>query len=225
MRRIAVFARPPVEGEAKTRLSPALPPAFARDLYAGMLADTLAAVAAARADERFVYWAGDPARAPVALPPGTIERRQAGDDLGARLAAAFEDLLAAPSAGAVIVGADAPDLESATLERAFAALATADLVLGPAGDGGYGLIGLRRAAPALFAGVEWSTPAVLEQTLARAAAARLETALLPALDDIDTPADLARWIGRRVAAGSAAAAHTCAALAKMGLMPIAPPAR
>lgn len=219
MRRLAVFARPPVEGEVKTRLSPALPPALARDLYAAMLDDTLAAAAAARCDERFVFWAADPARAPVALPPGTSERRQAEGDLGARLAAAFGLLLDAPGHEAVIVGADCPDLRAGYLDQAFAALAAADLALGPAADGGYGLIGLRRPAPALFEGIAWSTPEVLEQTLARAAGAKLEVATLPALDDIDTPADLARWIGARVLDGTDRAPHTSAALARMGLLP------
>ena len=219
MRRLAVFAKPPVEGEVKTRLSPALPPALARDLYDAMLDDTLAALAAARCDERYVFWAGDPARAPVALPPGTIERRQDGDDLGARLAAAFDALLDAPGREAVIVGADCPDLHAGYLDQTFAALAAVDLVLGPAADGGYGLIGLRRRAPGLFEGIDWSTPAVLEQTLARAAAATLVVATLPALDDIDTPADLARWIGARVAGGRGRAPRTCAVLEKMGLLP------
>jgi rSAM/selenodomain-associated transferase 1 len=220
MRRAAVFARPPIEGEVKTRLSPALPPALARDLYAAMLQDTLAAVQAARADERVVFWAGDPARAGFALPPGWIERRQEGGSLGARLAGAFETLLAPPCKAAVIVGADCPDLEAADLDRAFAALDAADLAIGPAADGGYGLIGLRRPAPGLFEGIDWSTPAVLEQTRARAAAAGLETVLLPALDDIDTPADLARWIGGQVAVETGRAPHTRAALERMGLMPM-----
>lgn len=219
MRRLAVFARPPVEGEVKTRLSPALPPALARDLYAAMLNDAFAALAAAHCDERFVFWAGDPARAPVALPPGTLERPQRGGDLGVRLAAAFDALLDAPGIEAVIAGTDCPDLHAGYLDQAFAALAAADLVLGPAADGGYGLIGLRRRAPGLFEGIDWSTPAVFEQTLSRAAAAKLEIATLPALDDIDTPADLARWIGARVADRTDRAPHMRAALEKMGLLP------
>lgn len=222
MRRLALFARPPLEGGAKTRLSPALPPALVRELYGGMLADALSAIAGAAADERFVYWADDPGGAPVTLPPGTGARRQSGAGLGARLAAAFEELLAPPCRGALIAGADAPDLSAAALDAAFAALEAADLVLAPSADGGYGLIGLRRPAPGLFEGVAWSTPTVREETLARAARAGLGVALVQPLDDIDTPADLARWIGRRAAGAGSGARHTCAALARMGLLPRTP---
>jgi len=223
MRRLAVFAKPAVLGAVKTRLSPALPPALARDLYAGMLADVLDAARTARADERFVYWASAPP-APGAVPAGTLERRQAAGDLGERLADAFGELLAPPCTAAVIVGADGPDLSSADLDAAFDALAAADAVVAPAADGGYGLIGLSRPAAGLFRGIAWSTPAVLEQTLGRAEAAGLRVATLRALDDIDTPADLARWIGRRAAEGGAGAAHTHAALARMGLLPERTPA-
>jgi rSAM/selenodomain-associated transferase 1 len=219
MRRLALFARAPVEGRVKTRLSPALPPALARDLYAGMLADALDAVAGARADERFLYWAEGLEAAQFPVPPGFIERAQAAGDLGARLAAAFTELLAAGDARAAIVGADAPELDARYLDRALTALDRADVVLGPAADGGYSLIGLRHPTPALFEGVDWSTPAVLEQTITRAHATGLSVATLDALDDIDTPADLARWIGGRVAGDPARAPHTRAALARMGLLP------
>jgi len=223
MRRLAVFAKPAVEGAVKTRLSPALPPALACALYAGMLADVLDAARHARADERFVYWASVPP-APGAVPGGMAGRRQAGDDLGARLTSAFDELLAPPCTAAVIVGADGPDVSSADLDAAFEALAAADAVVAPAADGGYGLIGLSRPAPDLFSGIAWSTPAVLEQTLARAASAGLRVATLRALDDIDTAADLARWIGRRAAEDGAGAAHTRAALVRMGLLPERAPA-
>ncbi len=77
------------------------------------------------------------------------------------------------------------------LQDAAAALATHSAVLAPALDGGYGLIALHRPAPSLFAGVDWSTPAVLAQTRQRLAAAGLHHAELPAVADIDEPADLA----------------------------------
>ena len=202
MRRIAVFARWPEPGQVKSRLSPALPAPLACDLYRGMLEDALACAAGVEADERFLYWAGAPAaRDGFAPPPGFRVRDQRGSDLGARLESAFDDLLRAPVDRAVILGADCPGLEPATLRAAFEALEAHDVVLGPARDGGYTLLGLARRAPELLHGIEWSTPRVLEQTLARAASAGRSTAVLPELEDLDTPEDLVRWIALRAGGG------------------------
>jgi hypothetical protein len=219
MRRIALFARWPAPGEVKTRLSPALPASLACDLYRAMLEDALALAAEASADERFLYWAGAPA-ARDAPPPGFEVRDQKGDDLGARLALAFDDLLRAPGDRAVILGADCPALEAATLRAAFDALEAHDAVLGPARDGGYTLVGLARRAPELFRDIEWSTPRVLDQTLERAARAGLSVSLLPALDDLDTPEDLVRWLALRAAGrGPGARLELDQALRAIGLLP------
>src|SRR5437016_536212 len=93
----------------------------------------------------------------IDLPAGVRTARQRGNDLGARLEHAFATLL--PEAGdhAVIFGADCPRLEPAILGRAFEALARATLVLAPAHDGGYALIGLARPMPELFRGIAWSS--------------------------------------------------------------------
>jgi rSAM/selenodomain-associated transferase 1 len=220
MRRLAVFARPPIEGQVKTRLSPALSPALARALYEGMLSDTLVTAAGAAADERIVFWADAAPVAPrPARPAGMLERQQAGGDLGGRLAEAFSALLEGPGARGIVIGTDCPDLDAALIDEAFGALERADVVIGPASDGGYYLIGLARPAPGLFAGIDWSTERVLDQTMAAAAAESLSVARVRVLDDIDTPADLARWIGRQVAGGHASAPATREALARMGLLP------
>jgi rSAM/selenodomain-associated transferase 1 len=115
---------------------------------------------------------------------------QQGDDLGARMHAALAATLAAhPPAGCLLIGTDCPALSPRDLQRAAAALAAHDVVLVPALDGGYVLIGLRRPQPALFDGIDWGTPAVLEATRARIAAAGLRAAELPPLPDLDTAAD------------------------------------
>lgn len=219
MRRIAVFARTPREGAVKTRLSPALPPALACALYRGMLADALAAAAALEGVERHLFWADDEAGAGVATGPGWRAHVQRGDDLGARLAAAFDRLLAPPAEGAVVIGADCPWLGSATLARAFEALATHDLVLGPTRDGGYYLVGLSRPRPALFEGIPWSTERVLDLTLERARAIGATAATLEPLEDLDTPEDLVRLVARVAGGGPPPGAGTCAALREMGLLP------
>src|SRR2546426_11246160 len=119
-RRNAVFARPPVPGRVKTRLAGALTPELACDLYRGCLEDALEAARGAGADERWVYWA-EPPRDPHA-PPGFGARLQRGADLGARLAAAFEELLVAPGDRALILGADCPELDAPRLASAFEGL-------------------------------------------------------------------------------------------------------
>uniref|UniRef100_A0A832MME6 Glycosyltransferase n=1 Tax=Eiseniibacteriota bacterium TaxID=2212470 RepID=A0A832MME6_UNCEI len=221
MDRVALFARPPVAGRVKTRLSPALPAPLARDLYAALLHDALAALAAASAGERFIYWSEAPSAgaAPVATPPGVRTRLQGGADLGARLAAAFDELLVAPGDRAAIVGADCPALRAAHLDGALARLADADVALGPAADGGYWLIALRRPAPALFRGVAWGSARVLAETLERASVAGLTVATLETLDDLDTPADLARLVARAAAGREAPPARLAQALRTMGLLP------
>src|SRR6266487_3742697 len=101
MRRLAVFARPPLPGRVKTRLSPALPPALACGLHRAMIDDTLVTGRRAGADQRVLFWADDPGAGPE--PEGFSVRLQQGSDLGARLEHAFRGLLAGDAA-AVIVG-------------------------------------------------------------------------------------------------------------------------
>lgn len=217
------MARWPAVGAVKTRLSPALPAPLARDLHAALLADAFEVAASSGAEERLLYWADAPAdRGVVEVPPGVAVRDQAGQDLGARLARVFAELLAAPGDRVVAIGTDCPDLTPGILREAYEALDSCDLVLGPASDGGYYLIALRRPAPELFFGVAWGTPQVLEQTLERAKAVGLEAALLGGLSDLDTPDDLVRFIARRTSTPGPTSPHTERALRAMGLLP--PPA-
>ena len=215
MRRLALFARAPVEGLVKSRLSPALPSRLAASLYAGLLADAFEALARAGADERLVYWAGPPGESPFDV----HVRAQSEGDLGARLAAAFEDLLFASGDHALVLGSDVPGLAAAHIDAAFAALDRHDVVLGPARDGGYWCIGLTRTAPELFRDIPWSTPEVLQRTLERAHETNRTVAFTPPLDDLDTPADLAFLAGALASGRRACSRHGHAALAAMGLVP------
>jgi rSAM/selenodomain-associated transferase 1 len=114
---------------------------------------------------------------------------QGPGDLGRRLAQAFRETLRAfPSS--VIVGSDAPRLGPSVLAKAFLALRRNDLVVGPARDGGYYLLGLRRFSPDLFRGIPWSTGKVFELTVKRARQSGLSTFVLPQLGDVDTMDDL-----------------------------------
>ena len=219
MKSIGVFARWPEAGRVKSRLSPALPAALACRLHRALVLDTAEMAGAVPAARSLLYWSDAPAGRPdFPLPGGVEPRDQRGADLGERLARALAEMLEAANEGAVAIGTDCPDLEAPVVVAAFEALRAHDLVLGPTRDGGYYLIGLKRPAPALFAGMEWGTERVLEQTLARAASAGLKAHRLETLEDVDTPADLIRLIAR-LAGGGTAARHTREVLSAMGLLP------
>jgi rSAM/selenodomain-associated transferase 1 len=188
---LAVIAKEPVAGLAKTRLVPALGETGAAKAATAMLTDTLAAVRASGADPWLCF---TPARARERLQrlaPGFGLLAQAAGDLGDRLAACLADLLAAGADRVAIVGADTPHVPQASYRRAFALLDEADVVLGPALDGGYYLVAAKATRPELFVGIPMGTEVVLTETLARAARADLAVALLPQLRDLDRVEDLA----------------------------------
>jgi len=197
-RRLLLFARAPIPGRVKTRLvAPGgLTPAGAASLQRALVAD-LGHRLSAGPWELVLMWASTPdAEPPSDLAPAAVPwRLQEGRDLGERLyrglrwAADGADRVAA-------VGSDHPDLDSARVEEAFEALdAGREAVLGPAADGGYYLIALRREAlhRRLFEGIAWSSPSVFGATLTRLGELGLDTALLPEAHDLDTVADLARF--------------------------------
>jgi len=189
--RIAVFARAPVAGEAKTRLIPLLGADGAAALQRQLIERTLATACAVPGATVTLWVAGDcahPFIAEVAARFGIALATQVGNDLGERMQHAFE----AAGAPLVLIGTDCPQLAPPDLAAAAAALAAHDVVIQPATDGGYVLIGLARAQPALFESIDWGGPQVLRQTQARIATIGLRCALRPTLDDLDTAADLQR---------------------------------
>ncbi|MEO6245967.1 MAG: TIGR04283 family arsenosugar biosynthesis glycosyltransferase, partial [Opitutaceae bacterium] len=114
-------------------------------------------------------------------------------DLGARMERATREALSEGAKSVVVIGADCPQLTGPDLSAALARLREHDVVLGPAIDGGYYLIGLRRPQPELFRDIAWSTATVLAQTLATAKRSALQCHLLKRLGDVDQPHDLAIW--------------------------------
>lgn len=186
---IQIFARPPAPGQVKTRLIPALGARGAAELHVRLLRRTVAMALGARLAP-VQLWCASEVDHPVFVETGLPRRRQRGPDLGARMAAALAQGLR-EARRVVLIGSDCPAMAAAYLEAALAALAEHDAVLGPAEDGGYVLIGLRRMAD-LFTGVAWGTARVLEQTRARLADAGLTWQELDPLWDVDRPADLAR---------------------------------
>lgn len=118
---------------------------------------------------------------------------QQGQDLGERIANAFVRSFESGMDKVVLIGTDCPTIQNQELIQAFDALTTSDLVVGPATDGGYYLIGMKCRAAYLFEGIAWSTPRVLSQTLNLASQHGLTTTLLRELDDIDTQEDWQRY--------------------------------
>src|SRR5512132_785690 len=180
-----IMCKAPIIGASKTRLCPPLTPAEAAQLSRCFIADVAAALDSVPAE---VDGCGIAIYTPAGEEPafdGLLPQR--GADLGERLQGATEDLLAAGFAGVCLINSDSPTLPTALLERTVAALCPPGdrIVLGPAIDGGYYLIGLKHPHQPLFDGIAWSTNQVLAQTLAHAAALRLPVAVLPTWYDVD----------------------------------------
>jgi uncharacterized protein len=201
---LAVIAKEPVAGLAKTRLVPVLGEAGAARAATAMLADTLAAVRATGADPWLCFTPAEARERLGRLAPGFGLLAQGPGDLGDRLAACLAALLAAGADRVAIVGADTPHVPIASYRRAFALLDEADVVLGPALDGGYYLVAAKAARPELFVGVPMGTGVVLAETLARAARAGLVVGLLPPLRDLDRVEDLAAALAAGELAGAPA---------------------
>lgn len=188
---LVVFARCPEPGRVKTRLARVVGDEPAAALYAAFVTDLRARFAASRFAVRWAVAPPDTGfAARFAIPAGETFV-QHGDELGARMHAAFARLRDEGFARCVLIGSDMPQLALATVERAFAALDAADLVLGPACDGGYYLIAARRPLD-VFTGIRWGTGTVLAATRARAAEPHLTVALLDEDFDVDEIADLER---------------------------------
>lgn len=197
---VIVFARAPLAGRVKTRLAARLGDAGAARLHRRLTHAALRTALAARcgpvelhASARhawFVY---------LARKHRLVLRVQRGGDLGERMARALRaGLRRAPYA--LLIGSDCPDLRARELRRAARWLAGgADAVLAPARDGGYALIGLRRAADFLFDAMPWGSDCVYAQTALRLANAGWRLRALDAVGDIDRPEDLERLQALRFA--------------------------
>jgi rSAM/selenodomain-associated transferase 1 len=195
-RALIVFLKHPEPGAVKTRLASALGAETAAALYRALAEGVLEATVPRSGEyETLVFF--DPPEAAEAMRawlPGVRLRPQCVGDLGARMTAAFARAFERGARRAAIIGTDAPGVTRETVAGALAALDDADVVVGPAEDGGYYLLAFCVPHPELFEDVAWSTPAVLEETLARAATAGLRVRELPRLRDVDTLEDVrAEW--------------------------------
>ena len=193
-RALIVFVKSPIAGNVKTRLIPHLTSEESAGLYRCFVVDILNALEPLAQDGRLVVAYEPSSRMPdlswtgFRRPPEFF--RQEGKSLGERLGHAFGVAFGRGCRQVVIIGSDSPTLPPAYVDQAFAALNDADIVLGPATDGGYYLIGLSRPCLKLFDNVAWSTDQVFERTARNAQDVGYRLRVLPEHYDIDTVADL-----------------------------------
>ncbi len=202
--RLLIFSKAPEPGAVKTRLIPVLGAEGAARLYAGLLDSCIEKSAAARLCPVTLCCSPSASHAHFRQ----LEQRfgvdlveQAGGDLGARMSQALYFALE-ESSPVLLAGADCPALSAADLETGLEQLeAGSDVVLGPATDGGYYLIGMQTHHAGLFDAIPWGTAAVLEQTRQRIRDAGLSCHELPPHTDLDTPADYRAWLAAQAGSG------------------------
>ena len=192
---IQIFCKAPVLGKVKTRLIHKLGARAALDLYQQMFERLIAELSATRFNTEL--WIS-PDKAHVFFDPYTVPRfQQAGTNLGVRIKAALSNGLTRHES-VILVGTDLPLINRSYIELAVNAFRDHDVIIGPAEDGGYGLVGVKGEPPDIFSDIDWGTERVLSQTCAKLNSHGLKFGLLPLIWDVDLPADLPRyeaWLG------------------------------
>ncbi len=191
---LGVFAKAPIAGQVKTRLSPPLLPEQAAQLYRTSLAETLLRFSG-RPFDLVIFYAGSEDYF-VRNYPQLPRQPQIGNDLGARMANALQDLLLAGYQQAALIGSDSPDLPLSHVAQAFSALQRTDVVIAPAADGGYVLIGESCHHPPLFSEMPWSRANLMQQTEQLLAERQIPWQQLPGWEDIDDAASLLHLLQR-----------------------------
>jgi hypothetical protein len=182
---LSIFARWPRPGEVKTRLIPHFGADGAARIYARLLAHTIAVARDSGVPFALRVTGGDPELFRTAFGDDLTVVPQGDGDLTVRLSAVPPP--------AMVIGSDCPGLTPAILCAAAETLATDPMVIGPASDGGYYLLGYNADASFAFTDMPWSTDAVFGESVRRFALQGIRPAVLPELSDVDTPEDLAQW--------------------------------
>jgi rSAM/selenodomain-associated transferase 1 len=186
---LLLFIKNPIPGKTKTRLAADVGNEMALKMY-HVLTDWTREQASGLADiQRYLYYSNDVNNDDAWPAEDYHKRLQAGNGLGERMEAAFAAAFADGHDRVIIIGSDCPGITTEFLAEAFTALNDNDVVIGPALDGGYTLLGMRSLHPTLFRDIEWSTGEVLPVTLERAAKKGLQVKQLAALSDVDYLAD------------------------------------
>jgi hypothetical protein len=187
---LIVFTRNPELGQCKTRLAKTLGNQSALDIYKYLLQHTANVTKQVHAD-RYVFYSVDINQDDIWNTTHFIKRLQKGKDLGERMHNAFEELFMSGYKKVIIIGSDLLDLNPDIIDKAIATLDHNEVVLGPAEDGGYYLLGLKKLYPKLFQNKAWGTETVREDTLADLK--NKTVSLLKPLNDIDTFDDMKHY--------------------------------
>jgi hypothetical protein len=192
---LLVFAKVPRPGNVKTRLTPALTPDEAAQLYRSFLQDALDLYAELDIDVRLYLAPPLPEDGLDGIPDRVSVHEQSGDGLGPRMQHAFREAFDDGYERAVVVGTDHPTLPLAFVRQSFDALDAPDaLCIGPSEDGGFYLLGMTAAYPQLFEGMTYSHGEVFTDTLARVRTTDAQCTVLPRWYDVDMPAALRRLL-------------------------------
>ncbi|GAB5410121.1 MAG: TIGR04282 family arsenosugar biosynthesis glycosyltransferase [Balneolaceae bacterium] len=189
---LKIFVKNPEIGKVKTRLAATVGDKEALKVYYSLLSYTKELVLKVEA-EKEVWYSEFIDTSDLWNNEGFTKKKQEGEDLGARMKKAFQDsFLKDEQAHVILIGSDCAELEEDHLKNAFEHLRDTDVVIGPAKDGGYYLVGMSKFLPELFEGVRWSTSEVLQQTMEKIKRLSVSYYLLEALNDVDNSQDWER---------------------------------
>jgi uncharacterized protein len=191
-RALLIFTRHPEAGKVKTRLAATIGNDAALSIYTQLVKHTVSITKDLPVD-KFVFYADEVMPEDLWHTAHYCKDIQKGNDLGERMKDGFDNIFRKGYDMAVIIGTDCPGLSAPALMNAFDSLNSYDVVIGPATDGGYYLLGMKQPCHPLFEDIHWSTGSVLEETLKRCSALHLKYTLLPVLQDIDEEKDLKQF--------------------------------
>jgi uncharacterized protein len=186
---LIIFIKNPVAGKVKTRLAATIGDADALKIYLELIAFTLKEATKTKA-VTYLYFSDEIDNSIDASCQALQKDIQKGDGLGERLKNAFAEVIAGNYKNVVVIGTDCPGISAEIIESSFNNLSDNEVVIGPAADGGYYLLGMRNFHPALFDDINWGTASVLEATINHCKKNKLSYKLLMELNDIDEEKDL-----------------------------------
>jgi uncharacterized protein len=190
---LIIFVRKPEAGKVKTRLAATLGDEKALDIYRQLLQHTFN-VASETVADKFVFYAGEIESHDLWNAEGFYKRLQSDQDLGHKMKTAFEEIFREDYKKVVIIGSDCFELTADMIAEAFVALDKTDMVIGPANDGGYYLLGMKELRASLFENKQWSTESVFGDTVGDFKNYGLSFTTLALLTDVDTEED---WLATK----------------------------
>lgn len=187
-----IFAKQPIQGQVKTRLAKTLGDKTTLDIYKKLLCIT-EDITSKLNISKTVYWDQILNQTNLYFKNGYTFKEQSQGDLGKKMKDAFREEFDESFNKILIIGTDCPYLTERIFEDAYHALENSDIVIGPAKDGGYYLLGMKDLKASLFEGIPWSTELVFNLTIEKIKELNLTFSVLPELNDIDTEKDWLEW--------------------------------